>query len=147
MTRPLSLLSLPLPLQLPYCKRHCHHQQHKTSSHPQVVEACALLPDFASLASGDQTKVHHCNYENHHHFPHTQIHLKGGRSWKHSVRRPEGSSGPRKGSLSGYDSHATRNSGTFSHWIIKFNTFCNNSQKCTQFFCKFHYTLLLGALS
>ena len=28
MTRPLplSLLSLPLPLQLPYCKRHCHHQ-------------------------------------------------------------------------------------------------------------------------
>ena len=75
----------------------------------------------------------HLDNDNHHHHPcHHHCHLKGGRSWKHLVRRPEGSSGPRKGSLSGYDSHATGNSGPFSQWMVKFYIFCNNLQKSIQ---------------
>ena len=131
----------------PYCPYHYHYNYHIVSA---IVTISSLKPIFTprslKLVLFFQTlrvsplgirprykELFHL--DTHHHHPcHHHYHLKGGRSWKHLVRRPEGSSCPRKGSLSGYDSHATRNSGTFSHWIIKLYTFCNYMQKGSQFF-------------
>ena len=127
--------------QLPCCKHYCHHQfsSLKPAFTPRSLKLVLFFQTLRVSPLGIRPRykelLHLDNDNHHHHHPcHHHDHLKGGRSWKHLVRRPEGSSCPRKGSLSGYDSHATRNSGTFSHWIIKFNTFCNNSQKGTHFF-------------